>query len=37
MVQNQTERAILFEYPDIQKYDLAQDLRNIFEKQPIKL
>jgi hypothetical protein len=24
-------------YPDIQKaYDLAQDLRNIFEKQPIK-
>jgi hypothetical protein len=41
MVQNQTERAIvLFElYPDIQKkaYDLAQDLRNIFEKQQIKL
>jgi hypothetical protein len=38
-VENQIERAsILFElYPDIEKYNLAQDLRNIFEKQLIKL
>lgn len=37
---NQTERAkILFElYPDIEKaYDLAQDLRNIFEKTTDKI
>jgi transposase len=37
---NQTERAsILFElYPDIEKaYDLAQDLRNIFEKTSDKI
>jgi L-ribulose-5-phosphate 3-epimerase UlaE len=37
---NQIERAaLLFElYPDIEKaYDLAQDLRNIFEKTTDKL
>jgi hypothetical protein len=34
---NRTSRSIQL-YPDIQKpYDLAQGLRNIFEKQLIKL
>jgi hypothetical protein len=36
---NSRAEILLFElYPDIKRaYDLAQDLRNIFEKQQIKL